>query len=250
MAAQPAVSGGSWRNKLQAVLVIAIAVIGLVTALVLLYFDRRDAAEISAYISASVCATPADAIGSESCRYEGRANVVSTRRDIRRYVVVAFDSMPGRTFSSSWPTKTEPDIALLSPGATIDAEVWNGKITKLGGTRTVDSPENVPMGLWELSAFLAVLGLPLLAFGGQMVRSAWRDQRSIVPVVDASTPIQLSVRSRYVILATIFLVIGTPLSVFLLINARSGIELAYRAIAGIALFAIGVRLAWIARRTK
>lgn len=250
MAAQPAVWGASWRNKLQAVLMIAIAVIGLVTALVLLYFDRHDAAEISAYDSASVCAAPADAIGSETCRYEGQAKVVSTRRDVRLYAVVAFDSMPGRTFSTSWPTNTEPDIAYLSPGATIDAEVWNGKITKLGGTRTADSPENVPMGLWELSAFFAVLCVPLLVFGGLAARSAWRDQASVGPVVPASTPTRLSPRSANVILATVFLVIGTPLSVFLVINARSGIELAYRAITGIALFAIGVRLAWLARRTK
>ncbi len=250
MAAQPAVWGASWRNKLQAVLAIAIAVIGLVTALVLLYFDRHDAAEISAYNSASVCAGPADAIGSETCRYEGQANVVSTRRDTRLYAVIAFDSMPGRTFTTSWPTKTEPNLALLSPATTIDAEVWNGKIAKLGGTRTVDSPDNVPMGLWELSAFFGVLCLPLLFFGGQMARSAWRDQAGALPVVPASTPIQLSARSRNLILATLFLVIGTPLSVFLLIHARSGIELAYRAIAGVALFAIGVRLAWVAWRAK
>jgi hypothetical protein len=250
MAAQPAVWGASWRNKLQAVLVIAVAVIGLITGLVFLYLDRHDTAEISAYKSASVCAAPAEAIGSETCRYEGRANIVSTRRDTVLYAVVAFDSMPGRTFSTSWPAHTEPDLALLSPGAAIDTEFWNSKITKLWGTRTADSPENVPMGLWELSAFFAALCLPLLAFGVMTARSAWWDRASVVPMVPASTPAQLSARSRYVILATIFLVIGTPLTVFLLINARSGIELAYRAIAGVALFAIGVRLAWISWRTK
>jgi hypothetical protein len=250
MAAQPAVWGASWRNKLQAVLFIAIAVIGLVTALVLLYFDRHDAAELSAYSSARVCAAPADAIGSETCRYEGQARVVSTRRDTLLYALVAFDSMPGRTFNTSWPAKTEPDVALLSPGATIDAEVWNGKVTKLGGTITVDNPENVPADLWKLSAFFAVLCIPLLVVGGLAARSAWRDQASVVPGVPASTLPQQSARWRYAILAGIFLVIGTPLSVFLLISARSGIELAYRAIAGIALLAIGVRLAWVAWRTK
>jgi hypothetical protein len=250
MAAQSTVWGASWRNKLQAVLVIAVAVIGLVTALVALYFDRHDAAEISAYNSASVCVAAADAIGSETCRYEGQASVVSTRRDTRLYVVVAFDSMPGRKFSTSWPTKNEPDIAMLSPDATIEAEVWSGKITKLGGTGTVDNPEDVPMGLWEISAFFAVLCLPLLFFGVQMARSTWRAQAGVVTMLPASTPVQLSARSRNAILATIFLFIGTPLSVFLLIHARSGVELAYRAIAGIALFAIGVRLAWVAWRKK
>lgn len=250
MAAQPAAWDASSRKKLLAVLVVAIAVLGLISALVLLYLDRHDAAEISAYNSAHVCAAPADAIGSETCRYEGQATVVSTRRDIRLYAVVAFDSMPGRTIGTSWPTDTEPDLALLSPGSTISAEVWNGKITKLAGTRTVDSPENVPMGLWELSAFLAIMGLPLLVFGGLTARSAWRDQAGLVPVVPASAPAQLSARSRYAILAAVFLVIGTPFTAFLLLNARSGIELAYRAIAGIALVVIGVRLTWIAWRSK
>ena len=228
----------------------AIAVIGLGTALVLLYFDRHDGAEIVAYNSAGVCAAPADAIGSEACRYRGQANVVSTRRDTVLYAVVAFDSMPGRTFSTSWPTTNEPDLTLLSPGATIDAEVWNGKLTKLGGTQTADSPENVPMGLWELSAFLAVMCLPLVVWGGLMARTAWRDQTSVAPLVPGPTPTKLSARSRNVILAAILLVIGTPLSVLLLINARSGIELAYRALAGIVLVAIGIRLAWIAWSAK
>jgi hypothetical protein len=250
MAAQPAGGGASWRNRVQAVFTIAIATMALVAALVLLYFDRHDAAEISAYNSASACTAPADAIGSETCRYEGQANVVSTRRETRLYVVVAFDSMPSRTYSTSWSTNNGPNISLLRPGATLDAEVWNGKITKLGGMPTVDSPENVPMGLWELTVFFMLLGLPLLVFGVLAVRSAWRDQASLVAVVPASTPSQLSARSRYVIFATLFLVIGTPLTVFLLINARSGIELTYRAITGVVLFAIGLRLAWAAWRAK
>ena len=61
---------------------------------------------------------------------------------------------------------------------------------------------------------------------------------------------QLSARSRYLIFAAVFLLLGTPLTVILLINARSGFELAYRAITGIVLFAIGVRLAWVAWHTK
>jgi hypothetical protein len=250
MAAQPAVWGASWRNKLQAVIAIAVGVISLVTGLVALYFDRHNAAEISAYNAAGECATPANATGSEACRYEGLANIVSTGRDTRLFAVIAFDSMPGRTFITSWPTNTEPDITFLTPGAPIDAEVWNGKITKLGGTRTVDSPENVPMGLWELTVFFTVFGVPLLLIGERMARSAWREGSSLVPLVPASTPMRLSARSRNVILATVFLVIGTPLTFFLLINTRSGFELAYRAITGIALFAIGARFAWLAWRAK
>ena len=114
----------------------------------------------------------------------------------------------------------------------------------------MDNPEDVPMGLWAISAFFAVLCLPLLFFGWQMARSAWRAQAGVVTMLPASTPVQLSARSRNAILATIFLFIGTPLSVLLLIHVRSGVELVYRTIAGIALFAIGVRLAWVAWRKK
>jgi hypothetical protein len=42
----------------------------------------------------------------------------------------------------------------------------------------------------------------------------------------------------------LFLVVGTPISVYIVINARSGVELVYRAITGGALLAIGVSVAW------
>jgi hypothetical protein len=60
----------------------------------------------------------------------------------------------------------------------------------------------------------------------------------------------MSARSRYAIIAAVFLVAGTPMTVFLAINARSGFELAYRLIAGIVLLAIGIRFAWVAWRSK
>lgn len=184
------------------------------------------------------------------CRYGGQAKLVSIRRDKWVSAVVTFDSLPGRLFSTSWAAKAEPDIALLTPGASIDAEVWNGKITKLGGVRTADSPYSVPSGLWELTLFFTLLGLPLLVFGVRAVRSAGREQGSVVPVATASTLTQLSPRSRYAIFAALFLVAGTPMTVFLLTHARSGFELAYRAIAGVVLFAIGVSLAWRAWQSK
>lgn len=249
MAAQPAVWGASWRNKLQALLVIAIAIVGLVTALVLLYIEWHAAAEVSAYKSAGVCAAPAGALGSDACRYEGQATIVSTRRDIRLYAVVAFASIPGRSFTTSWPTQTEPDLALLSPGATVDAEIWNNKITKLGGIRTVDGPEDLP-NLWQASAFLLVTGLPLLVWGGLLARTAWRDQANVVSMVADSKLAKLSARPRNAILATIFLILGTPVSVYLMFNSHSGLEFVYRVITAIVLLAIGLSFAWTAWRNQ
>jgi hypothetical protein len=158
---------------------------------------------------------------------------------------VQFDSMPGRTLSTSWPTTHEPDLALVNPGATVDAEIYGGKVAQLAGQHTVDNPENVPKNLWELSAFFAILGMPLLGISVQMARAAWREQPIGTPRPAFSG---LSNRSRYAILAAVFLVIGTPLTVFLLINARSTVELAYRAVTGIVLLAIGLSLAWTAWR--
>lgn len=245
MAAQPAVWGAAWRNKLQAVIAIAIAVIALLAALALLYIDRRDTAQVSAYHSASICAEAADAMGSRACRYQGQARIVRTWRDTRLFADVVFDSMPGRAFTTSWPTTNEPDLALLNPGATVDAEIYGGKVTRLAGQRTVDNPENVPNDLWHLSVFFAILGIPLLGFSVQMVRAAWGEQPSVAPRPASSG---LSNRVRYLILAAVFLVPGTPVSVYLVMNARSGIELAYRAITGVALLAIGVSFAWRAWR--
>src|SRR5260370_1446792 len=106
---------------------------------------------------------------------------------------------------------------------------WRNKLQAVLVMAIAVIAENVPMGLWELSAFLAVMCLPLVVWGGLMARTAWRDQTSVAPLVPGPTPTKLSARSRNVILAAIFLVIGTPLSVLLLINARSGLGLAYLA---------------------
>ncbi len=244
MAAQPAVWGAAWR-KLQAAIGIAIAVFALVAALVVLYLDRLDTAQVSAYHSASSCAAPADAMGSQACRYQGQARLVRTWRDTRLYAEVTFDSMPGRTLETNWPTTHEPDPASVEPGATVDAEIYGGKVTQLAGQHTVDNPENVPKDLWVLSVFFGVLGLPALFLGWQTARSAWRPQAMVVPAsTPESTPTQLAARTRYAIFAGLFLLVGTPISVYIVINARSGFELAYRAITGVVLFAIGVSLAW------
>jgi hypothetical protein len=250
MADQPPVWGASWRNKVQAVMVISVAVIGLVIGLVALYFDRHDTAEISAYASSSACAAPADAIGSETCRYAGQATLVSTRQDTRLFAVVTFASTPGRTFSTSWPLNTEPDHSTLSPGAAIAAELWNGKITKLGGVRTVDNPQNVPSGLWELTAFFTVLGVPLLVIGWQLARKAWREEAATSPAPSAPLFARLSTSSRYAIVAAIFLVLGLPVNVFLIATARSGVELAYRVLTAVVLLAIVLYLARAAWRAK
>jgi hypothetical protein len=154
-----------------------IAVLGLLTCVVLVIFDVRDSGLISAYRSASNCSSPSDALNSDACRFQGQVLVVSTSRQTRLEAVVSFDSLPGRTFSTSFPTNDEPDSSALKAGATVAGELWGGKVTRLAGKATVDDPEGYPTSaLLEIAAFLAILSLPLLALGVWLARAAPRPQ--------------------------------------------------------------------------
>jgi hypothetical protein len=151
---------------------LVIAVLGLLACVALVIFDVRDGGIISAYHSASNCSSPSDALNGDACRFEGQALVVSTSRQTRLEAVVSFESLPGRTFSTSFPTNDEPDSSALKAGATVAGELWNGKVTRLAENATVDDPEGYPTSaLLEIAAFLAVLSLPLLAIGVWLARS-------------------------------------------------------------------------------
>jgi hypothetical protein len=151
---------------------LVIAVLGLLACVVLVVFDVRDSGLISTYESASNCSLPLDALNTDTCRFENQAQVVSTGRQTRLEAVVSFESLPGRTFSTSFPTNDEPDSSALKAGATVAGELWNGKVTRLAGKATVDDPEGYPtFALLEIAAFLAVLSLPLLAIGVWLARS-------------------------------------------------------------------------------
>jgi len=148
-----------------------IAVLGLLACVVLVVFDVRDSGLISAYQSASNCSSPSDALNGEACRFQGQAQVIHTSRQTRLEAVVSFESLPRRTFSTSFPTNDEPDGSALKAGSTVAGELWNGKVTRLAGKPTVDDPEGYPTsGLLEIAAFLAVLSLPLLAIGIWLTR--------------------------------------------------------------------------------
>jgi len=165
-------SGAARRSKAQAVMALVIAGLGLLACLVLIYFDVRDSGLVSAYQSASSCSSPSDALNSDRCRFQGQAQVISTARQTRLEAVVSFESLHGRTFSTSFPTNDEPDSSALKAGASVAGELWNGKVTRLAGKATVDEPERYPTtALLEIAALLAVLSLPLLAIGIWLARS-------------------------------------------------------------------------------
>jgi hypothetical protein len=170
---QTAPTGAVRRNRAQALMALIIAVLGLLACVVLLVFDVRDSGLISAYQSASNCSSPSDALNGDACRYQGQAQVISTSRQTRLEAVISFAALPGRTFSTSFPTNDEPDSSALKAGASVAGELWNGKVTRLAGKATVDDPEGYPTSaLLEIAALLAVLSLPLLAIGIWLARSA------------------------------------------------------------------------------
>lgn len=167
--------GAAWRNKAQAALAIAVGLITIVAALVLLFFYFRDSGLIASYRSASSCATAGDAVAGDGCRYEGQARVLSVSRHDRLEAVVSFDSLPGRTFSTSFPNSDEPDSTALKVGATANGELWAGKVTQLAGKGTLDDPEPYPTTpLLVMAAILGVVGLVILFLSGQLARAAWR----------------------------------------------------------------------------
>jgi hypothetical protein len=101
----------------------------------------RAVALVDTYRSASSCASPTDALTSQTCRYRGQARVLSTSSLHGPEARVAFDSLPGRTFHVGWATVGAPDSTLWTVGAAVDAELWDGVVTRLAGKPTGSDPE-------------------------------------------------------------------------------------------------------------
>jgi hypothetical protein len=154
---------------------IGIGVIVLVGAVVAFLMYLHHNSEISAYQSASTCASPSDALNGQGCRYEGQTQVLSTSRHDRLEAVVRLDALPTRTFSTSFPNNNEPSSTALRAGATAEGELWAGKVTRLAGKPTVDNPEPYPAQSFLIFAvFFGVSGLVILFMSSRLARAAWR----------------------------------------------------------------------------
>jgi hypothetical protein len=161
-------------GKLQALIALTVFGVGLVTGLVLLFDSFRDRGTQAAFAAASVCASPAAALNSQGCEYEGQARLLSTARDNRLAVSVAFDSLPGRTFSTSFPKGMEP-AGKLTVGSLVPATLWDGRVIEIAGTETVDSPQQLaPPTALALGLFFGLFSLVGLLFTARLVRDAWR----------------------------------------------------------------------------
>ncbi len=166
--------GAAWRNKAQAVFALAIGVIAVVSTVVFLVVYFRDSSDVTAFQSASPCAAAGDALYGTGCRYEGQARVLSTIRHDRLEAQVAFDSLPGQTFATSFPNHAEPDTTALKSGATAAAELWNSKVTKLAGKPTVDDPSrSITTPFLILSVIFGVFAVVIFVLAIPLATAAW-----------------------------------------------------------------------------
>jgi len=164
-----------WQSKAQAAYAVGLGVITFIAAALAFVMYQQHNSEMGAYQSASKCASPGDALNGQGCRYDGQTEVLSTRRQDRLEAVVRFDALPTRTFSTSFPTDNEPSSTALRAGATADGELWAGKVTRLAGKPTVDSPEPYPAQTYlTFAGFFAVGGLVILFMSSRLARAAWR----------------------------------------------------------------------------
>jgi hypothetical protein len=172
---QPRVA--AWRYKAQAVFALAIGVIAVVSTVAFFIFYFRDKSDISAYQSASSCASAGDALNGQGCRYEGQARVLGTSRHDRLEARVAFESIRGRNFATSFPNGDEPDTTALKVGGTATAELWDSKVTQLAGKATVDDPvgsETTPFLI--LSVIFGAFAVVIFVLAIPLATAAWRQK--------------------------------------------------------------------------
>jgi hypothetical protein len=162
-------------GKLQALIALTVFGVGLVTGLVLFFDSFRDRGTQTAYAAASGCASPATALNSQGCKYEGPGRLLSTARNNRLEASVAFDSLRGRTFGTSFPKGVEPAAGELIVGSLVPVTLWDGQITEIAGTDTVDSPHQLaPATALALGLFFGLSSLVGLLFTARLMQNAWR----------------------------------------------------------------------------
>jgi len=170
-----ALSSAARQSRAQAKYAIGLGAFVLVFAAAAFILYLHYSGDISAYESASSCASPGDALQGQACVYKGQARVLSTGRHDRLEAVVEFDSLPAHTFGTSFPNNNEPSSTALTAGTTTDGEIWAGKVTRLAGKPTVDNPEAHPATPYlEFAVGFLVGGLVILGLSAGLARVAWR----------------------------------------------------------------------------
>jgi hypothetical protein len=164
----------AWRNKLQASLFMLVGVAGLITGVALIGFQMHNSSRLSAYRSASTCASAGEAVSSTACRYSGPATVTSGFDPATRSAGIVFTDLAGHEFVARFTTVAEPDTSTGSKGSSVEAELWDGQVIRFAGIKTVDSPDNIPGDMTLAGIIFAAVGAVVTAFAVMLVRVAWR----------------------------------------------------------------------------
>lgn len=173
---QAIVSDAYRTGKFQALIAVMVFGIGLVVGVVLFVDSFRDRGTQTAYAAAPVCSSPTPLLDSQACKYEGTAKLMSTARDNLLEVKVALDSLPGRSFTTSFPLHAEPAPSDLVVGSMVPITLWGGKITEVAGKFTVDSPQYLAPGTEvALGLFFGLASLVGLGLTTPLVLRAWRN---------------------------------------------------------------------------
>jgi hypothetical protein len=152
-------------------------VITVGNGLFFLYLFISESSDIAAYASAPSCALPIDAMNGRGCRYDGQARVLGISRPERLQVSVAFDALPGGTFTTRFTVPNEPDITTLKVGGSASAELWNGKLTRFAGKISEDDPEQLTPTPYLITAgFSGVFAVVIFLLAIPLARAAWRSK--------------------------------------------------------------------------
>jgi hypothetical protein len=170
----PGAGEAPWRFKLQSSIGLFVAIVVTCVGAVLIYFDYRNHAVLSAYRSAGSCSTPPEALTGDSCRYAGAATVTGSSRDSALSIDVTFTDLPGHSFTTRFPKSNEPSPAALATGATAQAELWSGHVTRFANVTSADNPERLPLDLAMSGWIAGSFGLLLTVICTAYVRRAWR----------------------------------------------------------------------------
>jgi hypothetical protein len=152
---------------------LAVAVAGLATGVLLINSGLRISADVSAYRSASICRSPSDALTAEHCIYTGPATVTGSKRQQKLSVDLVFSGLTGRGFTATFATDREPSGDSLSTGSSVTAALWDGHITKFAAVGTVDDPDYFAMNNLVPGIIFALVSLLATWWGIGFVRIAW-----------------------------------------------------------------------------
>jgi hypothetical protein len=181
-------AGVASQNKINAWVFTIFGAIGIAVAIATGVVQLRIVNEVAAHNAAGECSAPSQAVSGTECRWVGQATVLRNYEDqnSRPYLDLSFDGLAGYTFTADFARGQETDVSSLQPGDHPTAELWQGTVIQVNGLATGNDPLLLLPGMWMLTAFFGLLGVPLLIMGVVSARTVRRAGRVVRPA--GSTP--------------------------------------------------------------